>query len=226
MKGVLIDLDGTLLHTVPDLAAACRGVLTDLNLPVCRDDQIANFVGKGAEVLLHRCLTNDLHGVADAALHSRAMTLFDWHYEQCNGRYAELFPQVLTGLDLMKSAGLRLACVTNKPHKFAVPLLRAQGLLNYFEFVQGGDVTSKKKPDPLPLVWAASRLGIAIKDCAAIGDSMNDALAARAAGMAVLMVPYGYNEGMPVQALDCDVIVDDMSVAARLLCQDQRLFKR
>jgi phosphoglycolate phosphatase len=226
MKGVLIDLDGTLLHTVPDLAAACGAVLTDLNLPLPSVDQITSFVGKGAEVLLHRCLTNSLQGVADVTLHSRAMALFDMHYAQCNGRYAELYPQVLDGLKLMKCAGLRLACVTNKPHKFAVSLLQTQGLFDYFEFVQGGDVLSKKKPDPLPLVWAASRLGIAIKDCAAIGDSMNDALAARAAGMAVFMVPYGYNEGNPVLSNDCDAIVENMAVAARLLCQGQVLFER
>jgi phosphoglycolate phosphatase len=217
IKGVLIDLDGTLLDTVPDLAAACNAMLNELGKASLKSQTIADYVGKGAEVLVHRCLTNSLTGIAPKDDLEAAMLLFSKHYEQSNGVHARLYDGVIEGLDAMKSAGLTLACVTNKPQRFAEPLLRAVGLSHYFEFVQGGDVLEHKKPHPLPMQWAASRLSIPVHQCAAIGDSMNDAAAARQAGMKVLMVPYGYNEGKPVSAADCDHLVASLVQAASIL---------
>jgi phosphoglycolate phosphatase len=215
--GVLIDLDGTLLDTVPDLAAACNAMLNELGKASLPNQTIADYVGKGAEVLVHRCLTNSLSGVASKADVVAAMRLFSKHYELSNGRHARIYDGVIEGLEAMKRAGLKLACVTNKPQQFAEPLLHATHLRHYFEFVQGGDVLEQKKPHPLPMQWAASRLELSIHQCAAIGDSMNDATAARQAGMTVLMVPYGYNEGKVVTSADCDYLVTSLVEAAKVL---------
>jgi phosphoglycolate phosphatase len=217
IEGVLIDLDGTLLDTVPDLTAACNGMLHDLGLTAVTEKQVSEYVGKGAEILVHRCLTANLHGIAEVQIHRQAMKAFGEHYLQSNGLHARLYDGVLIGLELMRAKGLKLACVTNKPYEFAEPLLHKCKLAHFFEFVQGGDTLAKKKPDPLPMLWAASRLGLAPHKCAAIGDSINDALAGTAAGMRVLMVPYGYNEGRPVLATDCHAIIPTLAQAVPFL---------
>jgi phosphoglycolate phosphatase len=213
IQGVLVDLDGTLLDTVPDLAAACNGMMSDLGLQAVTEKQVSEYVGKGAEVLVHRCLTASLVGKVEASLLAKAMLAFGENYHRTNGLHAKVYEGVLVGLDAMRAEGLKLACVTNKPYEFAAPLLEATKLRHYFEFVQGGDTIAKKKPDPLPMLWAASRLGLRPDLCAAIGDSINDALAGRAAGMRVLMVPYGYNEGRVVLPSDCDAIIPSLAYA-------------
>jgi phosphoglycolate phosphatase len=213
VKGVLIDLDGTLLDTVPDLAAACNGMMSDLGLKAVSATQVSEYVGKGAEVLVHRCLTSTLDGRAEAGLFAKAMRAFGENYHRTNGLYAKVYDGVFDGLEAMRLQGLKLACVTNKPFEFAEPLLEATKLRHYFEFVQGGDTIAKKKPDPLPMLWAASRLGLPSAQCAAIGDSINDALAGRVAGMRVLMVPYGYNEGRAVMPADCHAIIPSLAAA-------------
>lgn len=217
IQGVLVDLDGTLLDTVPDLAAACNGMMSDLGMHDVTEKQVSEYVGKGAEVLVHRCLTLSLDGKADATLHAKAMAAFGVNYHRSNGQYAKVYEGVIEGLEAMRSKGLKLACVTNKPYEFAEPLLVATKLRHYFEFVQGGDTIAKKKPDPLPMLWAASRLGLQPERCAAIGDSINDALAGNAAGMRVLMVPYGYNEGRAVRPSDCHAIIPSLANALAAL---------
>jgi phosphoglycolate phosphatase len=217
IQGVLVDLDGTLLDTVPDLAAACNGMMRDLGMHVVTEKQVSEYVGKGAESLVHRCLTSSLEGKAEATLHAKAMIAFGANYHRTNGQYARVYDGVIEGLEAMRAKGLKLACVTNKPYEFAEPLLIASKLRHYFEFVQGGDTIAKKKPDPLPMLWAASRLGLRPEQCAAIGDSINDALAGRAAGMRVLMVPYGYNEGMAVLPSDCHAIIPSLAAAVTFL---------
>jgi phosphoglycolate phosphatase len=213
IQGVLIDLDGTLLDTVPDLAAACNGMLSDLGMHSVSEKQVSEYVGKGAEVLVRRCLTSNLESKADAALLAKAMIAFGVNYHRTNGLHAKVYDGVLLGLQAMRTKGLKLACVTNKPYEFAEPLLQATKLRHYFEFVQGGDMLTKKKPDALPMLWAASRLGLPPERCMAIGDSVNDALAGRAANMRVLMVPYGYNEGRAVLPSDCHAIIPSLAAA-------------
>lgn len=216
-RAVLIDLDGTLLDTAADLAEAVNRMLADLGRAPLSAAQVSTYVGKGSEVLVHRALTGHLDGRATEAEHQSALTIFLSHYAQTNGQFARPYPGVREGLVAMSQAGLRLACVTNKPQSFADPLLHGQGLAHYFEFVQGGDALPHKKPDPRPLLHAAQRLGAPPALTVAIGDSLNDAQAARAAGMAVFLVPYGYNEGVEVQSLEVDAIVDSLKSAATLV---------
>jgi phosphoglycolate phosphatase len=212
VRAVLLDLDGTLLHTVPDLAAAANAMLTDMNSPVLAEDLISSFVGKGADNLIHRCLSaaGDLGAVEGSARFMSARKIFYRHYADLNGQHAKIYPGVLKGLDQMRALGIKLGVVTNKPQVFSDPLLARVGLADYFEVVLGGDALAYKKPRPEPLWHACERLQVTPAQTLFVGDSINDALAARAAGMRVLAVPYGYNEGNPVEDLDVDGIVQSL----------------
>ncbi|MBN9430313.1 MAG: phosphoglycolate phosphatase [Burkholderiales bacterium] len=214
IRAVIIDLDGTLLDTIPDLAAASNAMRVDLGLPPLSQQTIARYVGKGAEILVHRALTDSLDGRVAAEHFERGMAAFHHHYERENGRHARLYPGVAEGLAAMRALGLRLACVTNKPQQFADPLLVRAGLAPYFELTLGGDALPRRKPDPLPLLHVGERFGAPPAQTLMIGDSSNDARAARAAGMPVLVVPYGYNEGQPVSSIDADGVVESLLQAA------------
>jgi phosphoglycolate phosphatase len=216
-RAAIIDLDGTLLDTATDLAAAVNGMLLALGRAALPVSQVATYVGKGIEVLVHRALTLSLDGRVPEEQFAPAIQAFNEHYRRENGRHASAFPGVVDGLEAMRRAGLKLAVVTNKPVDFTVPLLDATGLARHFDLVVGGDTVARKKPDPLPMLHVCARFGVAPEQVVAIGDSLNDALAARAAGMAVLAVPYGYNEGRDVRSLDVDAIVDTLFEASRLI---------
>jgi phosphoglycolate phosphatase len=217
IQAIILDLDGTLLDTAPDLAAAANAVRADFGLAALTLERVASFVGKGAESLMHRALTDSLEGVIEESRLKAAMERFEHHYERENGLRAKLYPGVSEGVLQMKARGLRLACVTNKPYQFSIKLLHQKGLLADMEFVLGGDSLAKRKPDPLPLIVACERFGLRPEQVLAIGDSANDALAARRAGVPVFAVPYGYNEGRGVESLDVDAIVVSLVAAARLL---------
>jgi phosphoglycolate phosphatase len=217
IRAVILDLDGTLLDTASDLAAAANAVRADFGLPSLSLDRVASFVGKGAESLMQRSLTDSLEGIVPEEKLKAALERFEHHYERENGRQAVLYPGVAQGLLDMKALGLRLACVTNKPYQFSIKLLEQKGLLADMEFVLGGDSLPKRKPDPMPILAACERFGLPPHQVLAIGDSINDALAARRAGVPVFAVPYGYNEGKGVESLDVDAIVATLQAAARLL---------
>jgi phosphoglycolate phosphatase len=198
---VLIDLDGTLMDTAPDLAAAANAMRADFGLPALPVARIAAFVGKGAEVLVHRALTDAADGRAEEASFVRGRNAFYAHYHVVNGRHAALFEGVPTALDRLRGAGLKLACVTNKPREFTLPLLARMDVAQQFDAVVAGDEVAEKKPHPALLLEACQRLGVAPADALMIGDSINDALAAQAAGMPVVLVRTGYNEGESVDVL-------------------------
>lgn len=201
LRGVLIDLDGTLMDTAPDLAVAANAMRAEFGLPALPVDRIAAFVGKGAEVLVHRALTGELNGRADDAAFERARAAFYRHYHTVNGTHALVFEGVPQALALLRSLGLAIACVTNKPREFTVPLLERLGLAPAFDAVVAGDDVREKKPHPAIVLAACARLNVAPAQALMIGDSVNDALAARAAGMRVVLVETGYNEGEPVATL-------------------------
>lgn len=133
------------------------------------------------------------------------------HYLAINGQHAKVYPGVLEGLRQLKAQGLKLACLTNKPTAFALPLLKAKGLDGFFSQVFGGDAFERKKPDPLPLLKTCEALGSRPARTLMIGDSSNDARAARAAACPVVLVTYGYNHGEPVRAVDADGFVDSLA---------------
>jgi phosphoglycolate phosphatase len=217
IKAVMIDLDGTLLDTAPDLAAAANMMLKELGKAELPLETIQSYIGKGIEKLVKRSLTGDLDGEPDADLLQRAMPLYEQSYEKTLYVDTRAYPGVREGLNALRAGGFRLACVTNKAAAFTLPLLRAAELLDYFDIVVSGDSLPKKKPDPLPLLHACERFEIGPHEMLLVGDSLNDAQAARAAGCHVFCVPYGYNEGRDVHELDCDAIVPSLYEATKLI---------
>ena len=219
VKAVTIDLDGTLLDTIPDLAAAANMMLTEIGRPRLDEALIRTFVGKGIVNLVQRTLAGHIDGAADPELMARGFPVFERCYTEVNGRHTTIYPGVREGIASLAAKGLRLACVTNKSAAYTLPLLDMVGLAPSFEQVVSGDTLAKKKPDPAPLLHACEVFGIAPAQMLMIGDSLNDAQAARAAGCPVFCVPYGYNEGHDVRDLDVDAVVDTLEEAARLVCK-------
>jgi len=204
----IIDLDGTLVDTVGDFEAALALALFDLGWPPVTRDFIARTVGKGSEHLLTRTLA-ELG--APESLYEQAWLRYQHHYLAINGSHSVVYPGVLPGLEALRAAGLKLACVTNKPAAFARPLLAAKGLEAFFTVVSGGDAFARKKPDPLPLLETCKALGSLPARTLMVGDSSNDAAAARAAGCPVVLVSYGYNHGEPAASAHPDAVLDSLT---------------
>ena len=204
----IIDLDGTMVDTLGDFHAALNLMLADLALPPVDKAPIGLMVGKGSEHLIRSVLA---HVGASAGRYDAAWDRYQHHYLAINGRHSDVYAGVAEGLAALRGAGLRLACLTNKPTEFARPLLQAKRLDGYFELVFGGDAFERKKPDPLPLIKTCEALGTLPARTLMVGDSSNDARAARAAGCPVVLVTYGYNHGEPVRAVDADGFVDSLA---------------
>ena len=220
----LVDLDGTLVDTLGDFVAVLNHMLADLPAPFSaaqvRASEVARLVGKGSENLIKAVLTQVLTAQAPAssaattnfdALYPLAWQRYQHHYQMINGQFAVVYPGVLQGLQQLRSAGKRLACLTNKPTAFAQVLLRAKGLEGFFDVVYGGDAFERRKPDPLPLLKACEVLGSQPQRTLMIGDSSNDAQAARAAGCPVWLVRHGYNHGQPIDAVPADAYLDSLA---------------
>jgi phosphoglycolate phosphatase len=217
-KAVLLDLDGTLLDTAPDLLEAANGMLTELGRPEVLIADIRAYVGRGIPNLVKRLLAGRLDAADEPAPPPAApLASFRRHYADSNGRYAALYPGVKEGLDALAAMNLPLACITNKAEAFTAPLLERTGLAPYFKVVVSGDTLPRAKPDPMPIIWVCGHFDLKPKDMLMIGDSVNDAKAARAAGCPVFIVPYGYNEGQDVRKLDCDAIVASLFDATKLI---------
>ena len=222
IRAVIVDLDGTMLDTVPDFQVAINRMRDEMAMAPLGQDQIALMVGKGSENLIRSVLELDMGRAGVEARFDDAMASYQRHYLSINGKHTKLYPGVIAGLESLKSQGLRLACVTNKPIAFALPLLAQKGLSAYFDVVYGGDSLAHKKPHPMPLLQVCTDFALPAHQVVAIGDSSNDAEAARAAGCFVLTVPYGYNHGQAIQETDSDGIVSSLLEAATLISSHNR----
>lgn len=221
---VIIDLDGTLVDTLGDFVVALNLMLRELGLPHVDRAVVERRVGKGSEHLV-RSVLNHVAGQnpqAESAINpgaspddhnlfGSAFAAYQRHYLAINGLHSVVYPGALEGLQRLKHAGLKLACLTNKPLAFAIALLRLKGLDGFFSQVFGGDSFDRKKPDPLPLLKTCEALGTLPARTLMVGDSSNDAQAARAAGCPVVLVTYGYNHGAPVRKVDADGFVDSLA---------------
>jgi phosphoglycolate phosphatase len=207
----IVDLDGTMVDTLGDFDVALNAMLADLSLPAVDRAFIEHTVGKGSEHLIRSTLA---HVGSDASAFDAAWARYQHHYLQINGEHAAIYAGVREGLEALRARGLVLACLTNKPTAFAKPLLEKKGLGGYFAHVFGGDAFERKKPDPLPLLKTCEALGSAPARTLVIGDSSNDARAARAAGCPVVLVSYGYNHGEPVRAVDADGVIERLDALA------------
>jgi len=203
-EAAIVDLDGTMVDTVGDFEAALGLALADLGFAPVTRAFISRTVGKGSEHLIERTLAE---AGAPASLYGDAWARYQHHYLSINGTRSEVYPGVIEGLSALKSRGVRLACITNKPTAFARPLLALKGLDEYFDHAFGGDAFARKKPDPLPLLKACEALGSEPARTLMVGDSSNDAQAARAAGCPVVLVSYGYNHGEPVASASPDAVI-------------------
>ena len=210
----LVDLDGTLVDTVGDFVAVLALTLAELGLPAVSRDWVLQAVGRGSEQLIRAAL-REVGG--DPALYESAWGHYQAHYLRLNGQASEVFPGTVEGLDRLKACGVPMACLTNKPARFARDLLAAKGLAGYFDRVFGGDDFERKKPDPMPLLKTCEALGVAPQDAWMIGDSSNDAQAAHAAGCPVVLLRHGYNHGEPIDAVPAPAHLDRLDQIGRLL---------
>jgi len=217
VKMVMIDLDGTLIHTAPDLADCANRMLADLGRAHYPLETVMTWIGNGVPRLVKRALTGEMWGEPDAALFDQALAIFQQHYAAHVSDLSRPFPGVVEGLEKLKQAGYRLACITNKAEAFTLPLLRNLDLHKYFELILSGDSLPKQKPDPLPLRHACQHFGITPDHGVLVGDSSNDVEAARAAGMPVLCVPYGYNHGHDIRESHPDAVVNSLAEVDRHL---------
>jgi phosphoglycolate phosphatase len=208
---VLCDLDGTLVHTAPDLAYAAGLMLEDLGRPPVDEASVEGWIGDGVSRLVKRVLTGTRDGEPDLDLFERGYERFLLHYARFVSRRSRPYPGVREGLQALQAAGLRLACVTSKMSVFTSALLRDLDLEPFFAVVVAGDTLARKKPDPLPVLHACTLLGVEPHRAVLVGDSANDALAARAAGVAFAAVTYGYTAGSHPRELGADLLLDSLS---------------
>jgi len=199
IDALLVDLDGTLLDTVDDFVAALALLAAELGVPAPSQALVRRLIGRGGAQLLRDLLAHWGQTVQDfEALRER----YEWHYRAVNGRHARLFEGVRQGLEGLRSQGLRLACVTNKPQANAQALLERFQLDGYFELLVGGAEGRRAKPAPDSLLQACAGLALAPARCLMVGDSANDAAATRAAACAgVVLLRHGYNHGEPIEAV-------------------------
>jgi phosphoglycolate phosphatase len=216
ITAAVVDLDGTLVDTLGDFSVALNAMLRELGLPPIDSAAIEAKVGRGSEHLIASVLA---HVGAPASLYDRAWESYQRHYLSINGQHSTVYAGAREGLRALRARGLKLACLTNKPADFTQPLLAAKNLDDCFDVVFGGDAFERKKPDPLPILKACEALGSAPGQTLVIGDSRNDAQAARAASCPVVLVTYGYNHGEPVRNVDADAFVDSIADVPALLRQ-------
>ncbi|HEX7917680.1 phosphoglycolate phosphatase [Rudaea sp.] len=211
IRAVLFDLDGTLVDSAPDIAAAMNRALEELHLRTLSLAEIAARIGKGPRVLAQRVLAVQ-PGLLDEAARDRLLepllsTYLD-HYNTTIGNHGRLFPHVAETLRTLRARGLKLAVVTNALQLPAQSILERYGIADAIDLLLGGDRVINRKPHPEALETACRWLGVDVDEAIMVGDSNNDVAAARAAGCEIVCVPYGYNEGRSVAALDCDVVED------------------
>lgn len=215
VRAVALDLDGTLLDTAPDLALAANRMLAELDLPALGLETIKSFIGNGIANLVKRGLRAAMHREPDDDEFAAAIAIFSRHYENNLSRDSRPYPGVLEGLTLMREAGFRLSCITNKASRFTLSLLSETGIAPFLDLTVCGDTLPEKKPHPLPLIHACEHFGVARNEIVMIGDSANDTETARRAGCSVFCVSYGY--GRDVAQLNPDAIVQSLVEATKLI---------
>lgn len=214
---ILIDVDGTLVDSVPDLAWCVDEMMKSLERPPWGEGSVRDWVGNGVERLVRRALIGQLDGEPDDLEFEKAYPLFLDLYADNTSKRSTLYPGVQEGLDYLQEAGYSLGCVTNKAEQFTLPLLQDLGIYDYFGIVVAGDTLPVKKPDPTPLLFAAEFFGTTPEQSLMIGDSKSDVSAARAAGFRIICMSYGYNHGEDIRNYEPDEVIDSMAELKGLL---------
>jgi phosphoglycolate phosphatase len=214
---ILIDVDGTLVDSVPDLAFCVDEMMKQLGMPVHGEAAVRNWVGNGVERLTRRALIGKLDGEPDDALFEKAYPIFLELYADNTCKRSCLYPGVAEGLAYLKAEGYKLGCVTNKDSQFTLPILKTLGIHDDFAIIVCGDTLEKKKPDPLPLLHAAEKLGVKPENAMMLGDSISDVKASRAAGFQIVCMSYGYNHGVDIRESSPDAVIDSMAELSDIL---------
>jgi len=210
-KLIMIDVDGTLVDSVPDLAYCIDKMMQKLGLQKWGEDKVRHWVGNGVPKLVERALTGELEGRPIKEVFDKAYPIFLDLYEDNNSQRSYLYDGVREGLDYLISQGYQLGCVTNKSEQFTHPLLKALGIFNDFKIIISGDTLAKRKPDPMPLLYCAEHFNLKPKECLMLGDSVSDVKAARAAGFDIICMSYGYNHGNDIADENPDLVIDSMN---------------
>ena len=210
-KLIMIDVDGTLVDSVPDLAYCIDEMMQKLGLQKWGEDKVRLWVGNGVPKLVERALTGELEGQPIQEVFDIAYPIFLDLYEDNNAQRSYLYDGVREGLDYLISQGYQLGCVTNKSEQFTHPLLKALGIFNDFKIIISGDTLAKRKPDPMPLLYCAEHFNLKPKECLMLGDSVSDVKAARAAGFDIICMSYGYNHGNDIADENPDLVIDSMN---------------
>jgi phosphoglycolate phosphatase len=214
---ILIDVDGTLVDSVPDLAFCVDEMMKRLGRPVHGEEKVRDWVGNGVERLVRRALIGQLNGEPEETEFDKAYPIFLELYAENTSQRSHLYPGIREGLDYLKGQGYRLGCVTNKAAQFTLPLLKDLGIYDDFEIIIAGDTLPKKKPDPLPLLHAAENLGVDPSVALMVGDSQSDVKAARAANFQIVCMSYGYNHGEDIRNYNPDAVIDSLTEIQAIL---------
>lgn len=213
---VMFDLDGTLVETAPEILDAVNDALGHFDLPEVTQQQVDHWIGLGTLELLVKALAQvtgvDVDEVRSSALLGQIVPVYNVAYNARCGTRSQLYPQVRDTLLALRAQGVKLAVVTNKEARYTQVVLNAHGLSSLFDLVISGDTFPRKKPDPAGVVHVLTRFGVAPERALFVGDSSIDAATARAAGVPVWLLPYGYNMGQAVESCAPDRVVSDISV--------------
>ena len=209
-KLVMIDVDGTLVDSVPDLAYCVDEMMIALGKPPIGNERVRHWVGNGVPRLVERALTGQLDGIPNNDEFDKAYPIFLDLYSRNSCVRSHLYDGVMEGLNYLMSKDYLIGCVTNKAEQFTTPLLKSLGIFDYFKIVISGDTLEKKKPDPLPLIHSANFFKLNPKECLMLGDSVSDVKASRAAGFNIICMSYGYNHGNNIADENPDLVIDSM----------------
>ncbi len=220
---VMFDLDGTLVQTAPEIADAVNDLLRAHSLPEVAEDLIATWIGHGTRELLTQAYAHAAQISVDTVRRTgtmdRLMPSFTEFYEQRCGTRSRLYPQVLDTLRALRQAEVRMAVVTNKEQRFTSTVLMAHQIRPFFDMVIAGDTLASKKPDPLPVRYCLDALKVPAGRALFVGDSQIDVDTARAAGVQVWAVPYGYNLGNPIAQAAPDRVIPTIAAVAQAVAR-------
>ncbi len=219
IKLLAFDLDGTLLDSLPDLAASLELTLAELNLPLHHQEKVRGWIGNGARLLVKRALAGEMNGDVPAELFDRAYPVFLKHYADNLNVASVLYDGVEETLNVLRTKGIAMACITNKPEQFTTPLLKQLGLEGLFDKVVCGDTFEERKPHPMPLLETAQFFNVLPEQSMMVGDSVNDIAAAQAAGFYSICVDYGYHGGDNVHQLGADRVISQFPDIVQLIQQ-------
>lgn len=216
---IVIDLDGTLVDSAPDLIYATGKMLEQLGREPVGAEKIRDWIGNGVQLLVKRALTGMLDPDPNPADFDVALNIFSGIYAANLSERSRLYPGVPEGLEELRKNAFLLACITNKHSRFTASLLENIGLSGYFQSVVCGDTYEQRKPHPMPLLKTAQRFNIDPRKAVMVGDSINDVQAARAAGFLSVCVPYGYRGRYSVEELEADHVIESIADLPALLLQ-------